>query len=141
MNNKVIATALALSTLTIGTFTFVNSSNAQTPTAKTALSKTFCPSGEESIATKIKLFAETKTFYINICKATDSSGAYYYDSRLKNGEGKDTIVRLSTVKKGLYTAETNRYQIILDLNKKSLKVYQGGANLVLQEQVYNVRYF
>lgn len=140
MKNKVIGAALALSTLTIGTFAFINSSNAQTPTAKTALSKTFCPSGEESIGTKIKVFAETKTFYINICKANGSSGAYYYDSRLKSGQGTDTFVPLSTAKKGLYTAETNRYQFILDLNKKSLKVYKG-TNLVLQERVYNVRHF
>lgn len=141
MNHKFIATALTLSTLAIGTFAFVGSSNVQASTTKTALSKTFCPSGEESIATKIKIFAETKSFYINICKATGSSGAYYYDSRLKSGEGTDTFVRLNSSEKGLYTAETNRYQFILDLNKKSLKVYQGGNKLVLQERVYNVRYF
>ena len=105
-----------------------------------ALSKTFCPSGEESIGTTIKAFAETKTFYINICKANGSSGTYYYDSRLKSGEGTDTFVPLSTPKKGVYTAETNRYQFILDLNKKYLQVYKGG-NLVMQEPVYNVRYF
>jgi hypothetical protein len=143
MKSQLIAATLTLSTLitaaTAGTFANISPSGAQT-TVATGLSRTFCPIGEESIATKVKVFAETKSYLVNICKGVDKGSGSFYASRAKNRKAGDAYIPISTSKKGFYSARNSNYIYTLDLNNKYLRVYQG-KKLVLQEQLYNVRYF
>jgi hypothetical protein len=124
--------SMTVITATIGAFANINPSIASYAN--------ICPSGEESIPTKLRISAETKDFYVNICKRLDTSSGSYYVARAKNGKGGDAFIPLSIDKKGLYSAVKNKYTYTLDLNKKSLSVYKGNK-LILNQRVLKVNYF
>jgi hypothetical protein len=143
MKMKLISALVAGMTVAmsgIGASAYATEYNTPIHSYKIAANKyrNFCPRGEESIATKAILGAETKDYYVNICRGLGRNKTLYYVGNAKNGKGY-IFIPLLRAKPGFYSAVNGKYIYSLDLNQGYLRVYKTDK-LILQQKVYNVRY-
>jgi hypothetical protein len=96
----------------------------------------YCPSGEESIAAKIKFSAETSQFYINICKNVGEPGSIYVGvPKAKNG--KSLYTSLIKEKPNFYVGANGIYRYVVDATNKELRVFKG-SRLILKQKLYKI---
>ena len=92
--------------------------------------RNYCGTIEHSRAT-LDLFAETKNFYLNICRGENRE--FIYISEDKNSGAKSYIVATND-NPGVFFAPSRRLNYILDINQKVLKIYKG-RRMIQQQRI------
>jgi hypothetical protein len=101
-----------------------------------------CPNGEESVATDIKIYAETSQFYINICKSRSSN--QYYLARQQKSDRQYLLVPVEKSNKGeIYSGEgKDKYYYSFHAGQDcSLQVYAGSRKILSQKLLPNLKFY
>jgi hypothetical protein len=103
------------------------------------ISRNYCPSGEESVATKILLSAETSQFYINICASLDSDSSGQYVGVSKNRRQGSLYAPLIKQKPDFFVGANGVYRYVVDAQMDNeLRVFKGDR-LILKQKLYNIK--
>jgi hypothetical protein len=98
----------------------------------------FCPSGEESIATKISLSAETSQFYINICASLNNSDPSQYVGVSKANRRNSLWAPLVKEKPNFFVGANGIHRYVVDAGARELRVFKGDR-LILKQRLYNIK--
>jgi hypothetical protein len=122
--------------LTGGTLAFLSSASAYP-------GPNLCPTGEESTPTTLKIYAETKQFYLNICKNKASNQFYLTGQQKSNGKSFFFPVEKSNNVQ-IYSGtrnDNNHYYSINAGEERTLEVFAGNQRILRQSLLPNVKFY
>jgi hypothetical protein len=110
-----------------------------TVVAAKPLKHNYCPNGEESIATKIKLSAETSQFYINICTSLSGDENSQYVGVSKTNRRNSIYAPLIKEKPDFFVGANGVYSYVVDAQMDNeLRIFKGNR-LILKQKLYNIK--